>query len=75
MVFVQFADLQRGNVRPMMESLHKAGWNVQGVERGGERTKAAARQNEIRYGNDADAPAARALADMVQETKIVSYPI
>jgi hypothetical protein len=75
-VFVQFAGvLQRGDVRTMMESLHKAGWNVQGVEGGGQRTTAAAGQNEIRYNNDADAPAAQALADMVQATKIVSKPI
>jgi MinD-like ATPase involved in chromosome partitioning or flagellar assembly len=75
-VFVQFAGvLRREDVRTMMESLHKAGWNVQGVEGGGERTTAAAGQNEIRYGNEADASAAQALADVVQGTRIVSKKI
>lgn len=75
-VLVQFAGvLRRSDVRTMMESLQKAGWNVQGVEGGGQRIPAYEGSNEIRYGADADASAAKALADMVQATKIVSGAI
>jgi hypothetical protein len=75
-VLVQFAGvLQRGDIKTMMENLQKAGWNVQGVDGGGQRTSAAAGYDETRYRDNADAPAAQALADMVQATKIVSKSV
>ena len=65
--FVQFAGaVDRNDVREMMRSLQAAGWNVQGVEGGGQRTPAAAGQREIRYAQPGDEAAAKALAQEVQ---------
>jgi hypothetical protein len=70
-VFVQFAGvLRRDDVRDMMKNLHDVGWNVLGIDGGGQRTSAAAGYNEIRYGDSGDASAAQALAKAVQTTNI-----
>jgi hypothetical protein len=74
-VFVQFAGLlQRQNVMAMMQGVAQQGWDVQGTDRGGERTGAAAGYNEVRY-NEADREAAAALAKAVQDSGIVTEPI
>jgi hypothetical protein len=75
-VFVQFAGaLSRDDVRAMMRRLSEAGWSVQGVEGGGERTPAAAGLREVRYSAAADEAAAKALARAVQASSLVSRPI
>jgi len=72
-VDVQFAGLiSRDSVRAMMSGLSRAGWNVQGVSGGGERTKSAAGVNEIRYGKEEDRPAAVALAEAVEAYQLSS---
>ena len=75
-VKVQFAGtLQRDEVRNMMKTLRAAGWGVEGVEGGGERTGAAATYDEIRYGDNGDTVASQALAKAVQSTGIVARQI
>ena len=75
-VFVQFAGaLKRQDVRGMMEQLRKAGWNVQGVDGGGQRTGTAAGANEVRYRDNSDVPAAQMLAHEVQIANLVSRVI
>jgi hypothetical protein len=75
-VLVQFAGvLQREDVRAMMKKLREFGWNVLGVDGGGQRTGAAAGYGEIRYRNNVDASAAQELAQLIQSTKIVSKTI
>jgi hypothetical protein len=70
-VFTQFAGvLQRDQIRGMMETLQKDGWKMQGVTGGGERTPAAAGQNEIRYGSTEDRVAAEGLAAAVQKSEL-----
>ena len=67
-VFVQFAGIiKRDDVQSMMKKLRDLGWNIQGIDRGGERTTAAAGLNVVRYGSPEDADAAAALAAAVQE--------
>jgi hypothetical protein len=74
--FVQFAgSVDRDDVREMMRGLKAAGWNVQGVEGGGQRTPAAAGQREIRYSQPGDEEAAKALAQEVQAKFPVSGTI
>jgi cell division septation protein DedD len=66
-VFMQFAgSLQRDQVRSLMRNLASSGWNMQGVDGGGERTPNAAGINEVRYGAAEDQAAAIELARMVQ---------
>lgn len=75
-VFVQFAGLiNRDDVRTMMRRLSDSGWKVQGVEGGGERTAKAAGFAEVRYASRGDEPAAKALAEAVQATKLLPTPL
>lgn len=75
-VFVQFAGtVTREDVRAMMRKLSQVGWKVQGIEGGGERTSAAAGLQEVRYSDTGDAAAAKALAQAVQASSLVSRPI
>jgi hypothetical protein len=75
-VFFQFAGtLRRDDVKAVMRELANAGWNMQGVEGGGERTTAAAGFAEVRYGADGDAAAAAALAKAVEASKLIPKPI
>jgi hypothetical protein len=72
-VSVQFVGaIVRDTVRTMMKSLRNNGWNVQGVNGGGERTAAAEGYAEIRYASSGDLPAAQALASEVQAAKLTS---
>jgi hypothetical protein len=75
-VTVQFAgQLVRDDVRTMMQTLRGAGWRVQGVEGGGQRTSTAAGYNEVRYGDEADLPAATELARQVQAANLVTRQV
>jgi hypothetical protein len=75
-VFVQFAgSIRRDDVKAMMKILRDSGWNVQGVDGGGERTTAAAGLAEVRYSTPEDALAAKALAQAVQATNLISRSI
>lgn len=74
-VNVQFAGLVRDRVQTFMEQLAQAGWRVQGVAGGGERTGTAAGLAEVRYGPAADAEAARALAASVQASRLTGKSI
>lgn len=70
-VFVQFAGIiSRDDVRSMMGELRNAGWNVQGVEGGGQRTADAIGLNLVRYRSDEDKAAASALASAVETFKL-----
>ncbi len=75
-VFVQFAGYLDRNkqIIPLSQKLAQDGWNVQGLERGGERTSAAAGYNEVRYskGNE---DAAQALARTIQAQNLTSKAI
>ncbi len=63
-VYVQFAGaLSRKRITKASESLVDSGWNVQGADRGGERTISAYGLNEVRFFADEDRAAALALAD------------
>lgn len=74
-VTMQFAgSLDRGSVRTVMQQLSDLGWNVQGVKGGGERTAAAASTSEIRFAAG-DEAAAKALATLVDATKISLKPV
>ncbi|WP_421698950.1 hypothetical protein [Ancylobacter sp.] len=66
-VFTQFAGYNRDDIRAVMAELAKAGWNMQGLSGGGERTTAAAGQWEIRYSGDLK-PLATALATSLQRS-------
>jgi hypothetical protein len=75
-VFVQFAGvIRREDVRAMMRKLREAGWGVEGVEGGGERTQKAIGFNEIRYATPQSESAARELARTIQEFNLTSSPI
>lgn len=75
-VFVQFAGLlKRDDVRTVMRRLSDSGWRVQGVEGGGERTAQAAGFAEVRYAEQGDEPVAKALAEAIQATKLLSTPL
>ncbi|WP_421761046.1 hypothetical protein [Devosia sp.] len=70
-VFVQFAGaITRDAVREFMRQLKTAGWNVQGVEGGGERTASADGLSEVRYAA-ADEMAAIALVDQLNAWKVI----
>lgn len=66
-VFMQFAGFNRNDIRVVMNQLASAGWDVQGLSGGGQRTAAAAGTWEIRY-SGADDAAARALAATLQQS-------
>jgi len=75
-VFVQFAGiLKRDDVRTVMRRLSDSGWRVQGVDGGGERTAIAAGFAEVRYAERGDEPIAKALAEAVQTTNLLSKPL
>lgn len=75
-VYMQFAGtIRRDDVKTAMREMAKAGWNMQGVEGGGERTVSAAGFAEVRYGVDADQSAANALAEAVNKTRLISKPV
>lgn len=62
-VFVQFAGtLARQAVIDVSTTLKKRHWNIQGAERGGERTAQAVGINQVRYFHKEDAELARQLA-------------
>lgn len=66
-VFTQFAGYNRDDIRAVMGELARAGWNMQGLSGGGERTTAASGQWEIRYSGDLK-PLATALATSLQRS-------
>lgn len=69
-VFIQFAGiLTRAQITGLNQALKEAGWQVQGAS--GERTPAAAGQNEVRYAGNNGAAAAE-LAATLTRTGIVS---
>jgi len=75
-VSVQFAGLiNRDDVRTMMRRLSDSGWRVQGIQGGGERRAEAAGFAEVRYAEQGDEPVAKALAEAVQATKLLSKPL
>ncbi len=75
-VFVQFAGLiTRENIIALAKGLAAAGWNMQGSDRGGERTSAAIGYNEVRYPDDSDRAAAEKLAEAISATGIVAKPV
>lgn len=62
-VFIQFAGaLARSSVVDLSRDLVKVGWNVQGADRGGERTASAAGVDQVRYFFPGDEALARRLA-------------
>ncbi len=74
LVYVQFAGaISRDAVRTFMMQLRAAGWNVQGVEGGGERTLAADGLAEVRYARESsgDAAAAEALVEFINASKVI----
>lgn len=68
-VFVQFAgaELTRDQVGAVAMGLQQAGWNMQGAEKGGERTLVATGLNEVRYFRAGDEAAAIDLAQAFSE--------
>lgn len=75
-VFVQFAgEIRRDDVKGMMAKLQSAGWSVQGVAGGGERTGKAAGINVVRYKDATRKTAAEALARQVQEINLTGKKI
>lgn len=71
-VFVQFAGaITRDAMRAFMRDMASAGWNVQGVEDGGERIATAAGLSEVRYGPPEDEQAAQALVDYLNEHQVI----
>jgi hypothetical protein len=74
-VFVQFAGIiKRDDVRIVMKQLAATGWNVQGVDGGGERTAAAAGYAEVRAASS-DIAAAKVLAEAVHAFKLTPRSI
>ena len=74
LVYVQFAGaISRDAVRAFMVQLRAAGWNVQGVEGGGERILAADGLAEVRYARESssDAAAAEALVAFINASKVI----
>lgn len=75
-VYLQFAGMTREAAVAVGQGLRSLGWAVPGEER----TSAAARRNEIRYGDPADADAARLLAadlraeGLAQVTAVKRHP-
>lgn len=78
-VFTQFAgSLQRERIVALAQALSDQGWEMQGADRGGERTAAAAGINEVRFFYPEDRQYAEALAksiigiaDWVPEMRVV----
>jgi hypothetical protein len=69
MVYIQFAGLiDRAKIVALNVALKQAGWKVAGPS--GERTGKAAGFNEVRYSNEANRPAAEALAKAVTAARI-----
>jgi len=67
-VYVQFAGaLLRENVIKVSMKLLKEGWNVQGAERGGERTAQAVGIDQVRYFHSEDQDIAKRLATRYNE--------
>jgi len=77
-VTMQFAGFNRDDIKVVMQSLAKAGWNMQGTSQGGQRTASAADVWEIRYPANAK-PTADALAEglrpALEGAKLRSRPI
>ncbi len=70
-VYVQFAGaITRDAVRTFMKQLRAAGWEVQGVDGGGERTTKADGLSVVRYA-PADKDAAVALVALLNEWKVI----
>lgn len=70
-VFVQFAGaIARDDVRRLMSALGAIGWNVQGADKGGERTPKAAGLSVVRYPDSSSAAAARQLAAEVDKVRL-----
>lgn len=75
MVFVQWGGvITRESVRAMMQALAAQGWNMQGVDGGGERTEKAFGYNEVRYAPGAKADAERLAAEL-QRFNLTGKPI
>ncbi|HWU65005.1 MAG TPA: hypothetical protein VN112_23540 [Ensifer sp.] len=73
-VYTQFAGLiTRESIIAFNKSLQAGGWKIPDVK--GERLSQAAGLNEVRYRNDADRPAAQALADALTVSKMTSRPV
>lgn len=78
-IFMQFAgSLQRERIVALAQALSAQGWKMQGADRGGERTAAAAGFNEVRFFYPEDRQYAEALAaaiigiaDWVPEMRVV----
>jgi hypothetical protein len=69
LVYIQFAGLiDRAKIIALNVALKQAGWRVAGPS--GERTGNAAGFNEVRYSNQANRPAAEALANAVTAARI-----
>jgi hypothetical protein len=68
-VFIQFAGYAREDMIVLANSLARE-WAVQGANRGGERLISASGLREVRFGSDADKPAATALAQDVENLAI-----
>lgn len=75
-IYVQFAGLiSRENMIKVSTGLVAQGWKVQGANRGGERTQAAAGLNEVRYANPELKGAAERLAQELSATGIANRPV
>lgn len=75
-VVFQFAGLNREQqVKPVMRDLQSAGWLVLGVEQGGHRVGSAADKQEVRYGDKALEPLAKALAEAMNMTKLTQWTV
>lgn len=75
-VAVFFAGIiRRQDVIGLSQKLGSIGWRMERPDRGGERTPAAAGQNEVRYSAPGDEAAAKDLARLVQASAIVSDQI
>ena len=73
-VFIQFAGLiTRESIKDLNKALKAGQWKVQSDS--GERTRAAAGFNEIRYKSESDKAAAQALADAITEARIAAATV
>lgn len=70
-VFIQFAGFNREAVIALATQLDRD-WKIPAPDKGGERLKAAAGLNEVRFGPKIDEPLANRLADAVLANGIVS---
>lgn len=72
-VYIQFAGtIKREAVDALNAALRVGGWKVPGDP---ERIGSAAGLNEVRYGEERDAAAAKALADAISRTSLSSAPV